>query len=283
MDGNGRACLGIDVGKASHRACAVDASGTVLLGVGVTSRAADVDRVLARAGAGALVVLDQKRNIGALAVVGARAAGMEVAHLPGLATRRARDLFPGVAKTDGIDAEVIARTAAGLPQALRPVAEEGPGAASLRMLASQRDFAARQGTQAKNRLRAVLLELDPAFEAAVDPSSGRQLAVLSELGGPFGIVGAGRRRFRSVAERAHGATREASSALWDAARASASSGRPELAAERELCRMLASQVLALSADAAALDGLVAESLAGDEATSACSRCRASAPRPPRRP
>ncbi len=244
MDGNGRACLGIDVGKASHRACAVDVSGTVLLGVGVASRAADVDRVLARAGAGALVVADQKRNIGVLAVARARAAG--------------------------------------LPQALRPVAEEGPGAALLRMLASQRDFAVRQGTQAKNRLRVVLLELGPAFEAAVDPSSGWQLAVLSELGGPFGIVGAGRRRFRSVAERAHGATGEASSALWDAARASASSGRPELAAERELCRMLASQVLALSADAAALDGLVAESLAGDEATSACSRCRASAPRPPRR-
>ena len=265
MDGNGRVYLGIDVGKASHRACAVDASGTVLFSVAVDNRAGDIDRALARAGKGALVVVDQKRNIGALAVARARAAGMEVAYLPGLAMKRARDLFPGVAKTDGIDAEVIARTAAGLPQALRRIAEEGPAAASLRMLASQRGFAVRQRTQAKNRLRAVLLELDPAFEAALDPSSPWQLAVLAELGGPFGIVAAGRGRFRSVAERAHGATREASSALWGAAASSASSGRPELAAETPLVRMLASQVLRCSEDVAALDAEVAAALAGDEA------------------
>ena len=265
MEGNGRVYLGVDVGKASHRACAVGPGGRVMFNVEVGNRAGDIDRVLARAGAGALVVVDQKRNIGALAVARARAAGMEVAYLPGLAMKRARDLFPGIAKTDEIDAEVIARTAAGVPRALRPVAEEGPAAASLRMLASQRDFAVRQRTQAKNRLRAALLELDPAFEAAVDPSCAWQLAVLAEIGGAFSVVSAGKRRFRAVAERARGASREASSALWEAAEASASCGRPELAAERELCRMLASRVLALSADVEALDRLVAGSLAGDEA------------------
>lgn len=64
------------------------------------------------------------------------------------------------------------------------------------MLASQRDFAIRSKTKASNRLRAVLLEADPAFEAAVDPSSGWRPAVLAELGGPFGIRSAGLRRFR---------------------------------------------------------------------------------------
>ena len=53
-----------------------------------------------------------------------------------------------------------------------------------------------------------------AFEAAVDPSSRWQLAV---LGSPFGIRAAGLRRFRSVAERAGGAKRAAPDRLWAAA------------------------------------------------------------------
>ena len=131
------------------------------------------------------------------------------------------------------------------------------------MLAAQRDFAVASRTRAVNRLRAVLLEADPAFEAAVDPSSRWQLAVLSELGGPFGMRAAGLRRFRSVAERAGGARRAASDRLWAAAAASASSGRPELAAESELVRSLAARVAADGAEAARLDELISDSLAGD--------------------
>ncbi|MDM8275838.1 IS110 family transposase [Enorma phocaeensis] len=261
----GAAFLAFDVGKSSHRACAVDASGEVLFNREVANRPADIDRALAEAGAGARVVVDQKRNIGALVVARARAAGNPVSHLPGIAMKKARDMFPVTAKTDAIDAEVIARTAAGMPWTLREVAEETPAAASLRMLAAQRDFAVGSRTRAVNRLRAVLLEADPAFESAVDPSSRWQLAVLAELGGPFGIRAAGLRRFRSVAERAGGARRAASDRLWAAAAASASSGRPELAAESELVRSLAARAAADSAEAARLDALISDSLAGDEA------------------
>ena len=211
------AFLAFDVGKAAHRACAVGAAGEVLFNREVANRPADIDRALADAGPGARVVVDQKRNIGALVVARARAAGNPVSYLPGTAMKRARDMFPVTAKTDAIDAEVIARTAAGMPWTLREVAEEAPAAASLRMLAAQRDFTVGSRTRAANRLRAVLLEADPAFEAAVDPSSRWQLAVLAELGGPFGIRAAGLRRFRSVAERAHGAKRPASDRLWAAA------------------------------------------------------------------
>ena len=214
------AFLAFDVGKSSHRACAVDEGGEVLFNREVANRPADVDRALAEAGPGAGVVVDQKRNIGALVVARARAAGNPVSYLPGLAMKKARDMFPVTAKTDAIDAEVIARTAAGMPWTLREVAEETPASASLRMLAAQRDFAVASRTRAANRLRAVLLEADPAFEAQVDPSSRWQLAVLAELGGPFGIRAAGLRRFRSVAERAGGARRAVSDRLWAAAAAS---------------------------------------------------------------
>lgn len=257
------AFLGFDVGKTAHRVCAVSADGEVLSNVVVANRPADIDRALAGAGASAKVVVDQKRNIGALVVARARAAGNAVAYLPGIAMKRARDMFPVTAKTDEVDAEVIARTAAGMPWTLREVAEEAPARTALRMLAAQRDFAVASRTRAVNRLRAVLLEADPAFEAAVDPSSRWQLAVLSELGGPFGIRAAGLRRFRSVAERGGGARRAATDRLWAAAAASASSGRPELAAESELVRSLAARIAADADEAARLDALISDSLAGD--------------------
>ena len=108
------AYIGFDVGKSAHGACAVDARGEVLFSRAVPNRPADIDRAIADAGRGAGVVVDQKRNIGALVVARARAAGNRVHYLPGTAMKRARDMYPVTAKTDEIDAEVIARTAAGM-------------------------------------------------------------------------------------------------------------------------------------------------------------------------
>ena len=55
-----------------------------------------------RAGSGALVVVDQKRNIGALVLARAHAHGNPCAYLPGYAEKQARGMFPGIAKTDAI-------------------------------------------------------------------------------------------------------------------------------------------------------------------------------------
>ena len=173
------AYLGIDVGKSSHSACALDAGGGVAFRAELANRPDDIDRLLERAGSGALVVVDQKRNIGALVLARAHAHGNPCAYLPGYAEKQARGMFPGTAKTDAIDAEVIARTALGVPRALRPAPEEPEGAASLRILSSQREFASSARTRAKNRLRATLLEADPALEGAVDPSSRWQVSMLA--------------------------------------------------------------------------------------------------------
>lgn len=253
--------LGLDVGKASHWACGIDSSGRVVLSGRVANRAADVDAVLARAGSGALVVVDQKRNIGALAVARARAAGNPVAYLPGSAEKALRDAEAGVAKTDRIDAEVIARAALGMPHVLRPLAEEAPRAASVRLLASQLDFCTRSRTRAKNRLRAVLLEADPALEAAVDPSCAWHMAVLAEIGGPADCAEAGIRRFRAVSERAHGAGGAASAALWEAAAGAAATAT---AAGDALVRMLARDILALGAEMEELQSPMAAELGGGE-------------------
>ena len=121
------AYLGIDVGKSSHSACALDVGGRVAFRAELANRPDDIDRLLERAGSGALVVVDQKRNIGALVLARAHVHGNPCAYLPGYAEKQARGMFPGIAKTDAIDAEVIARTALGVPRALRPAPEEPEG------------------------------------------------------------------------------------------------------------------------------------------------------------
>lgn len=160
------AVLGLDVGKSSHWACLIDRDGEVLSSAPVRNREAELDALFASAPAGTLVVVDQFRNIGSLAVRRARAAGLGVAYLPGLAASRAAGLFAGEAKTDERDAAVIARTALGVPDSLSGVPGRGEALEAARALSSQRDHVVACATRDKNRLRAVLLESCPALEAA---------------------------------------------------------------------------------------------------------------------
>lgn len=176
------AVLGLDVGKSSHWACLVDRDGEVLASAPVRNREAELDALFASAPAGTLVVVDQFRNIGSLAVRRARAAGLGVAHLPGLAASRAAGLFAGEAKTDERDAAVIARTALGVPDSLSGVPGRGEALEAARALSSQRDHVVACATRDKNRLRAVLLESCPALEAAVDLSDRRWLELLTVPG-----------------------------------------------------------------------------------------------------
>ena len=163
------AVLGLDVGKSSHWACLVDRDGEVLASAPVRNREAELDALFASAPAGTLVVVDQFRNIGSLAVRRARAAGLAVAYLPGLAASRAAGLFAGEAKTDERDAAVIARTALGVPDSLSGVPGRGE-----------------------------------ALEAAVDLSDRRWLELLAGFGGAWGLArsGAGGPRAEAAGEAA---------------------------------------------------------------------------------
>lgn len=176
------AVLGLDVGKSSHWACLIDRDGEVLASAPVRNREVELDALFASAPAGTLVVVDQFRNIGSLAVRRARAAGLGVAYLPGLAASRAAGLFAGEAKTDERDAAVIARTALGVPDSLSGVPGRGEALEAARALSSQRDHVVACATRDKNRLRAVLLESCPALEAAVDLSDRRWLEPLTVPG-----------------------------------------------------------------------------------------------------
>ena len=64
--------LALDVGKASHWAVMATRSGEVPANRPVPNRERDLDELFASAPEGALVVVDQKRNIGSLALRRAR-------------------------------------------------------------------------------------------------------------------------------------------------------------------------------------------------------------------
>ena len=215
------AVIGLDVGKSSHWACVATRDGEVLLSAPVANREGDLDSLFGRF-PDALVVVDQSRNIGALALARARAAGMSAAYLPGLAAHGAARLFAGDAKTDERDAMVIAKTALGIPDALLPVGDPGPTIAAARALAAQRNFLTCENTRNKNRLRSILLESCPAFEALVDLSDGPQLRLMASLGGAWSVADAGPRR---AAAFTRGAARGKIEALVRSPAASHGTGR----------------------------------------------------------
>lgn len=242
------AVIGLDVGKSSHWACVATRDGEVLLSTPVANREDDLDSLFGRF-PDALVVVDQSRNIGALALARARAAGMSAAYLPGLAAHGAARLFAGDAKTDERDAMVIAKTALGIPDALLPVRDPGPTVAAARALAAQRNFLTCENTRNKNRLRSILLESCPAFEALVDLSDGSQLRLMASLGGAWSVADAGPRR---AAALTRGAARGKIEAL---VRSTASSTRPDasvVAAEDRAVKLLARRISENSAEISAL-------------------------------
>ena len=242
------AVLGLDVGKSSHWACLIDRDGEVLSSAPVRNREAELDALFASVPAGTLVVVDQFRNIGSLAVRRARAAGLGVAHLPGLAASRAAGLFAGEAKTDERDAAVIARTALGVPDSLSGVPGRGEALEAARALSSQRDHVVACATRDKNRLRAVLLESCPALEAAVDLSDRRWLELLAGFGGAWGIARSG----------AEGPQAEAAG---EAAAASTAPPPALIEAENRQVRFLAARISEALDEAGALEAETAAQLA----------------------
>ncbi len=73
------AVIGLDVGKSSHWACVATRDGEILLSAPVANREGDLDSLFGRF-PDALVVVDQSRNIGALALARAGAEQLRVRH-----------------------------------------------------------------------------------------------------------------------------------------------------------------------------------------------------------
>jgi transposase len=195
--------LGLDVGKGEHHAVGLDPDGKRLHDAPLPNTEPKLRALfdkLAQHGP-LLVVVDQPATIGALPVAVARAAGHQVAYLPGLAMRRIADLYPGRAKTDARDAFVIADAARSLPHTLRPVDIGDEALAELDVLVGFDDDLAGEATRIANRIRGLLTGIHPALERAIGPkiSHPAVLEILSRCGGPTGIAKAGRRKLTAIA------------------------------------------------------------------------------------
>ena len=240
--------IGLDVGKSSHWACVVTREGELLASKPVLNRENAIDGLYAQY-PGALVVVDQVRNIGSLALSRARLAGMPRAYLPGPAAHGASTLFAGDAKTDERDAMVIAKTALGIPDALLPVADRPPEIEAARSLAAQREFLTCENTRSKNRLRSILLESCPEFEAHADLSDPATLKLMAAVGGPWSISGASP---QAVGALTRGCRRAKVAALAESVESSSRPHPAAVACEDRAVRLLARRI---SENAAEIESL----------------------------
>lgn len=196
--------LGLDVGKEEHHACALNTQGKRLHDKALPQDEAKLRELFTRLAAKGrvLVVVDQPASIGALAVMVARAEGIDIAYLPGLAMRRIADLHPGNAKTDARDAYVIAEAARTMPHALRRVDTGDEALADLEVIVGFDDDLATEVTRITNRIRGLLTQIHPALERAIGPHIQHKaaLALLSQFGGPTGLRAAGQTQLLAVAK-----------------------------------------------------------------------------------
>lgn len=233
------ATSGIDVEKEIHWAYVVDAAGTVLLSKPIANSESELGALMAQCPDDTLVVVDQRRNIGALALRCARAAEKPVAYLPGSAEHDMAKSFPGIAKTDEGDAQVIARTALGMPHTLRPVPKDDSELDGARIMSAQLAQVHKDRTACASALHSRLLESCPSFELACDMTAAWCTGILAEMGGPWNMADAGREKF-CACSRKRKASRKDRDGLWNAI----SGERPsaQAAAEKRYVKHFASRI-----------------------------------------
>lgn len=158
--------LGLDVGKSEHQACALGNDGTKVFDKPLPQLESELATLfddLQKHGT-VLVVVDQPNTIGALPIAVAHQRGCQVAYLPGLAMRKAADLYPGQAKTDKRDAFIIADTARTMPHTLRADDRNSEVFSALKMLSGFDDDISRDCSRIVNWLRSLLTQIYPNLE-----------------------------------------------------------------------------------------------------------------------
>lgn len=213
--------VGVDVGKQAHYAIAQDINGSVLLDRALPQDEAAMVSMLSelKQHGRVLFVVDQPATIGALPLAVARAHGVEVGYLPGLAMRRIADLMPGEAKTDARDAAVIATAARTMPHALRSLRRDDEITAELAMLSGFDEDLAGQINQVSNRVRGLLTQIHPALERVLGPQLAHPavLDLLEQYPSPAAIQKLGRARLaKRLGRRAPRKGEALADAIWDA-------------------------------------------------------------------
>jgi transposase len=185
--------VGIDVGKAHHHACAVDASGKVVFSKRLANGQAEIEALIARAGKAAVEVrwaLDMTSGAAGLLLEVLRQGDAEVVYVPGRLVNRMAGAFAGEGKSDAKDAFTIAETVR-LRTDLTVISSPDQLVAELQVLTARREDLMGDWVRGVNRLRDLLASIFPALEASFDYTTRSALVLLTGFQTPDAIRAAG--------------------------------------------------------------------------------------------
>ncbi len=185
--------VGIDGGKTTHHACAVDETGKTVFSQKFANDQAAIEAVIARAGQTADRVrwaIDLTSPLALLLITVLLAADQAVTYVPGRVVNTMTHGFRGEAKTDAKDAKVIAETAR-MRRDLSQVTMPDELVVGLTQLTSYRTDLMADWVAGINRLRSLLGSIFPALEAAFDFSNRTPLILVAGMCTPAEIRSAG--------------------------------------------------------------------------------------------
>ena len=214
--------VGIDMAKQDHYAQAISRDGAELFKRPVLNDEATIVRLIndARAhGTQVAFVVDQPASGAQLLLSLATAHGIPVAYVTGLQMRRAADLYAGSAKTDPLDAWVLADFARRNADRLTWLQVTDDLLVELRILNGRDVDLATDATRTINRCRDALTAISPALERAVGSMLGHAgiRDTLAKWPTPTALRGAGKARIRNrVAKRSPRLAAKATEEIWAA-------------------------------------------------------------------
>lgn len=206
--------VGIDAGKASHHAAAIDADGRQLWSVKVANDQLQIEELIARtAKAGGQVrwAVDLVSPMASLLLAILLTSGQDVVYVPGRMVAGLAGALGGEGKTDAKDARVIADIAR-MRRDLAPVTADDELVVELARLTSHRADLMADWVRGVNRLRELLGSIFPALEAAFDYTTRSALILVTGFATPAQVRQAGHGGLTAYLAE-HGAWRKGISAM----------------------------------------------------------------------
>ena len=185
--------VGIDAGKTSHHAAAIDAGGGVLWSVKVSNGQRQIEELIARAGRSGGAVrwaVDLVSPMASLLLAVLLTSGQDVVYVPGRMAARMAEALGGEGKTDAKDARVIADIAR-VRRDLAPVTADDELVVELARLTSWRADLMADWVRGVNRLRELLGSIFPALERSFDYTTRSALILVTGFCTPAEVRQAG--------------------------------------------------------------------------------------------
>jgi transposase len=260
--------VGFDVGKVFHWVCVLDEEGKEVLSRRVEATEEDLEascKEIERLGGERTVGIDLLGGPATLLEAVLLGRGERVLHVPGIAVNRARDAYPGEAKSDSKDAHVIADQLRLRSGTLHEVCLKDETTAEMRVLVAHRRDLLQDKTRRSARLREVLLGVFPGLEATLDLKREGALLAVTKLATPAQARKLGTSRLsRWLKARGVRKAEDLAERIVAAARAQRRE-LPAAEAKATLVAEIASEILRTRRRIAELDRRLEELLADDPA------------------